>query len=163
MNVKEFKDLYAAGRVTRYHTSDVPAQSLASHSWGVALIVAIVYPNQKPPARLLLAALTHDLAESVTGDIPAPMKWKSQRLREALREQEAIFEIDKGIAFGLTTKEQAILEWSDFFELCLYLQHQGRMGAVPAQEMLVRAMVRLQSMGPPTTEARELYEQCFGA
>ena len=160
--MKDFKKLYKAGRVTRYHTADVPAQSLAAHSWGVSMVVAMIYPNKKPPAHLLMAAMIHDLAESVTGDVPAPTKWGNEQLSKRLREAELVFNLINGIEIPLTPQEEAILAWADTFELCLYCRHQASMGNEYAGEILSNGLEHLRKKGFPTTESKELYDDIFG-
>ncbi len=51
------------------------AESVAAHSWGVALVaLALAELHQEPVdvGRLLSMCLLHDLAESVLGDLPGP-------------------------------------------------------------------------------------------
>ena len=52
---------YRAGYTRRWHTTSYLDQSVAEHSWGVALIIMQNHPN--PSANLLKAALLHDLHE----------------------------------------------------------------------------------------------------
>jgi len=52
-----------------------PAESVADHTYGVALtalLLADLIDEAVDRERLLVLALLHDLAESVTGDIPTP-------------------------------------------------------------------------------------------
>lgn len=52
-----------------------PAESVAEHSYGVALISLLLADLIDEPVdreRLLILSLLHDLAESITGDIPRP-------------------------------------------------------------------------------------------
>jgi len=52
-----------------------PAESVADHTYGVALtalLLADLIDEAVDRERLLTLALLHDLAESVTGDIPSP-------------------------------------------------------------------------------------------
>lgn len=52
-----------------------PAESVADHTYGVALTALLLADLIDEPVdreRLLVLALIHDLAESVTGDIPTP-------------------------------------------------------------------------------------------
>lgn len=164
-----FKPLYAAGRVSRYHTADVPAQSLAEHSWGVAMICARIYPQGDGygplPARLLQAALLHDLAEVETGDVPAPTKWTNPHLDDELEDVETRFELRHGyriIMLSLTAREERILKWADMFELVIYNHHQVKMGNTYAQKLVNRGLEHLRTLGFPTTEAEELfYEHDF--
>lgn len=160
-DMNEFMTLYKAGRVKRYHTCDVPAQELGQHSWGVAMIVHAIYPNHNPPGYLLMDALTHDLAESFTGDVPAPAKWASIKLSEALEEMEARFNhtYNIGPVGGLNPKEVAILRWADTFELVLYCRNVRTGDGV---DVFNAGMEVLRESGFPTTEAKELYESIFG-
>lgn len=51
------------------------AESVAAHSWGVALVALVLAELQDEPVdvgRLLSMCLLHDLAESVLGDLPGP-------------------------------------------------------------------------------------------
>lgn len=64
-----------SGRLTRrFHCYHMNApQRVDAHSWGVAMFVYILTRGE-PSINLLMAALTHDLAEFRTGDIPSPIK-----------------------------------------------------------------------------------------
>lgn len=62
-----------SGNVVRFHAvPGVGKQKNSEHQWGVALLVAAIKPDCSK--ELLLAALTHDSAEIVTGDIPFTFK-----------------------------------------------------------------------------------------
>lgn len=123
--------LYDAGRVRRYHTiadyTGVPQQNLADHSWGVALFAEALakHSGLEPSARLILAALTHDLAEYLVADVPAPVKWKYPRLRAALKEAEEAAGEALGIDNEVTTLESDILRWADVLEMYLYAVRVG--------------------------------------
>jgi 5'-deoxynucleotidase YfbR-like HD superfamily hydrolase len=161
--MNQFKRLYAAGRVKRYHTCDVPAQELGQHSWGVAMIVATIYPRDvEVPSRLLLAALTHDLAESETGDVPATAKWGDKKLSRALERLEDKFNEEHAIMFELTAPEKRILQWADTFELIMYCLHQNVMGNSYALDIVKRgAQYIMENLKFPTTESKELFDEFF--
>lgn len=68
---------WKSGCVKRWHCS--PSHGLREsgdttgwHSQRVALLILMLHPL--PSSHLLACALTHDTAEIVTGDIPAPVK-----------------------------------------------------------------------------------------
>lgn len=61
-----------AGRVRRWHTNPGLEQSVAEHSWGVAVLLLLENPDVSKD--LLIAALLHDAHEVSFGDIPSPAK-----------------------------------------------------------------------------------------
>lgn len=79
------KDLARAGWVR----VGVPApESVAAHSWGVALLAAFFCPPALDREKLLIMAILHDLAEVRVGDITPhdgiPHAEKHRREREAM-------------------------------------------------------------------------------
>ena len=59
--------------VNRYHTCDlIKSETVGHHSHGVAMLCLVIDPVAS--RQLLAAALMHDLAEQVAGDIPSPTK-----------------------------------------------------------------------------------------
>ncbi|MFQ5595893.1 MAG: HD domain-containing protein [Anaerolineae bacterium] len=68
-----------------------PAESVADHTYGVALTALLLADLIVEPVdrvRLLIMALLHDLAESVTGDIPTPAgRFFPPEAKEAAEEQ----------------------------------------------------------------------------
>src|SRR6185312_90882 len=80
--------LYAAGQVSRWHTKGHTCrpQDVAQHSHGVALLISILHPN--PSAKLLIAALHHDLPEVATGDTPRYVKAGNPQLKMILDQEE---------------------------------------------------------------------------
>jgi len=149
--------LYEAGNVVRFHTKRViHRQNLAEHSWGVALTLTHICV---PSPQLLKAALVHDLAESVTGDVPATAKWDSIELRGALADLEGKFEYQHGINVHLTQEEKQLLRWADMFELVLYCSKEVMMGNSAMSEIMRVGIEYLDALGAPTPEASLLLEQ----
>ncbi|TXH54316.1 MAG: HD domain-containing protein [Desulfurellales bacterium] len=73
--------IFNGGATKRYHTWPVlHNQRIDSHSFGVAMLVARMAlsanleDGEGLSVPLLMAALTHDLAEQIVGDMPAPAK-----------------------------------------------------------------------------------------
>lgn len=56
------------------HTSDGTRESVAEHTWRLALMAALLAPHVPgvDAARVVRICLVHDLGEAVGGDIPAP-------------------------------------------------------------------------------------------
>jgi len=131
-----FLKLYDAGRVQRFHTtpdySGTPHQNLAEHSWGVAMLcVELCVRSTVTPSTLLLrAALTHDLAEYWTADLPAHVGWAHPALTEGLNAAQTHEEVAHGIWFAdrLTDWDKRVLWWADKLELFLYSLQRARNG-----------------------------------
>ena len=63
--VKNLIDILSGGEVKRYHTmKTIGEQTVANHSWGVAVILNWLKPDISKVA--LLKALSHDVAEKRT-------------------------------------------------------------------------------------------------
>lgn len=63
------------GITRRFHTIDtIKDRSVAAHSFYVAQLCWLLTGSGQLTVHLLMAALNHDLAEQVYGDIPAPTK-----------------------------------------------------------------------------------------
>lgn len=118
------------GRTIRCHTvPTIAPQNVAAHSYGVAwLCYIIMTPNHEPSANLLLHALSHDMAEHVTGDIPAPTK-RSLDISDAVQKWEynamalAGFELPP-----LSDLESLVLKLADCLELLMYCVRERGLG-----------------------------------
>lgn len=69
--------LWKSGCVKRWHCNidhnlRESGDDTASHQWRVAMLLQMLHPL--PSAHLLACALTHDVPEVITGDMPAPAK-----------------------------------------------------------------------------------------
>ncbi len=80
-------------RVFRYNSSPVIRQeNVAEHSWYVAQMCMRMYYyvlKNEPEAKLdlgklLSQALSHDMDEMLTGDIPRPFKYHNERIRKEI-------------------------------------------------------------------------------
>lgn len=150
-------ELYYAGHVTRFHTvpdySGGHKQTVAEHSWGVALISARLWREQyggSPSSALLEYALLHDAAERWTGDAPAPVKWQNPKLKEVLAEIEEDIERRMAIEFNLTDEELLVLKWADALELYAHARLRVRAGAkdyaVPARHIETYVLTELPAL-----------------
>lgn len=156
--MKNFQALYDAGAVTRWHTwPTIKPQDLATHSWGVAMIVAQIAPGRHD---LLLPALAHDLAESYTGDSPYTVKRDSPELKEILNFLEDEFNTSHDLPRynALEGLDAHILKWADMYELYLYANREFQLGNQKMARTMDLAREVLLNMGHPTPQARELFE-----
>jgi len=103
-SVSNVLNVLDGGEVKRYHTmSIIGEQSVASHSWGVAVILNWLKPDISKTA--ILKALAHDVAEKRTGDMPAPTKWNNPDLAKELSVVEKNIELELGVDYELTEEE----------------------------------------------------------
>jgi len=72
-------------------------EDVATHSWEVGTIahaLGVIHNLQNPedtidPGRLAAAGLYHDASEVITGDMPTPVKYHSDAMRDAYKGVEA--------------------------------------------------------------------------
>lgn len=129
---KLLKTIRSAADIRRYHTSRVIGeQTIGHHSFNVAMLVRVI-TNDEASRDLIKAALDHDIPELATGDIPAPTKWLSPKIAEALYELDSKFHSDHGNFFTeihhLTEDEARVLSIADMLELVLFCREQREMG-----------------------------------
>ena len=136
----QLRTLLFGGQVRRYHTvPQLAPQTNSQHQWGVALFCNLL--TQGAASRnLLLAALTHDLAEQIYGDTPAPAKRALQGVAEVdtLNEAEKKFLSRLGLAFHLTDEEKIVLKIADYMEGMLHCIHERAMGNATAANIFHR-------------------------
>lgn len=78
---------------------------------------------------LIHAALHHDAAEAVLGDMPAPVKDKFPKLAAAYVEAENQVLADMGLAWKLSEKEEAMLHICDKLDAYRWARQRGATGA----------------------------------
>lgn len=143
MSFRKFLERYDAGKVLRYHTvSLIKQQDLAAHSWGVMTI--ILYLEPEPSPALVRAGLFHDLAESYTGDMPAPTKRANPKIAEKLERLERKREVELGISYELSAHEQLLLKVADAAELVLFCHREANLGNAYAVDIRARGVEYLR-------------------
>lgn len=117
-------------KTKRFHTADtLTTQNVGEHSFGVAWIVHLVDPYARKG--LILAALAHDLAEHVVGDVSSVVKREIPELRELLHEAESEKLNAAALDFEavLTTDERRILKFADLLDGMLFCVREKQMGS----------------------------------
>lgn len=108
-----------ASRIRRYHNRITLLEDhVGSHSMRVAWFVSQI--AEEPRADLLMAAITHDCAEVIIGDAPAPVKAK---IRTSYNEMEFDALAKMGLEnyeARLTPSELVILKLADRLDGLLY-------------------------------------------
>jgi 5'-deoxynucleotidase YfbR-like HD superfamily hydrolase len=144
-NTREVLNVLEGGEVKRYHTlATIGEQTVGSHSWGVALILNWLKPDISKTA--ILKALTHDVAEKQTGDMPAPTKWNNKELALELSIVEKGIEQKLGIDYELTAEEKEFFKQSDLFELLLYCVNQRSLGNTNVNVVFSNGVEKLVDM-----------------
>lgn len=154
-------DFYLRGaEVTRYHTlRTLQHETVGHHSHGVALLVTLLEPGAR--AEVLRAALLHDLAEHLTGDIPSPAK----RLY-GIGEQVSTVEhsLLEGAGFklpALTPEEHRLLKLADLAHGALFCVREIGLGNRRMLEVFRRYMAYAEELNLQGRE-RDLFNDITG-
>jgi 5'-deoxynucleotidase YfbR-like HD superfamily hydrolase len=122
-----FRVLYETGLVRRHHCNASDAvQNIGHHSWGVAMVLDYIYPTASKT--VILAALRHDMAEMLVGDLPAYTKWNHKDLAALHGNIEQAMMVQLGMDLDLTEHECIALKTADMLELWLWSSYREHMG-----------------------------------
>lgn len=125
------KFIFAGGASTRYHTFDVHnRQDIGNHSFGVAWFCELI-TDGKATKNLIMAALAHDLAEHIVGDIPAPAKRANAILKDVFDSVEYDHLKAGGVSnydASLYGFEKTVLKLSDCFEGLMFCIRERKLG-----------------------------------
>ncbi len=136
--------VYASGKVRRWHTHPSLTQTIADHSWGVAVILGLIHP--KPTVELLMEALLHDAHEIVSGDTPSPAKDANSRDWEDKIERD--FRAQHNLpAPILSYEDHSWLKLADMIEAKMFLelssaQDKMSMAAIQRIEKIIATVKR---------------------
>jgi len=131
--------------VKRYHTvTTLREETVAHHSHNVAMLVLALDPGATAP--MLKAALLHDLAEQVTGDIPSPAK-REYGIGDQVDELEDRLLSESGWNYpGLTSNEKRTLKLADIASGALFCAREMELGNVRARIVFDRYMSYARSL-----------------
>lgn len=146
------KELLLTGTTKRYHVVPGIEQTVAEHSWGVAMIILALHPA--PSCKLVRAALTHDCAEKYTGDLPATAKVDNRQLKIEMDRVEEHWLRELGVEAQLDEFDAKWLKTADTMELVLFCQHCVKLGNQYAQEIMDRGLQYLNDARPLPTEVK---------
>ena len=155
-NLVEF--IRAGLAVKRFHTvPTIKEDTVGMHSAGVALFCALL-TDYKCSAELLMAALTHDLAEQIYGDIPSPAKhqlgiWGSMNAMEDKALEEA------GLLQVLNVYEKRWLKLADCLDGMYFCISEKCLGNGGLDEIYGRYAAYIKELAPfSTTEQAVINE-----
>lgn len=137
--------IFNGGATKRYHTWPVlHNQRVDSHSFGVAMLVAHMALSANPEGGqgltvpLLMAALTHDLAEHIVGDLPAPakrgmsellgMEYSDFRAKWGEMEDDMLQENGQGWDHAISDTQRRWLKLADAMEGAIFCIRERSMG-----------------------------------
>lgn len=132
--------MWSGGNTRRYHTMrTVMEDTVGHHSYNVACIIMHLRPDCR--AVLLRAALKHDMAEHMVGDMPAPTKrampdyvndaGQSRTFREVFGEYEESRALEYGVALEegqLTEGERWVLKLADAMDGMRFCIQERQLG-----------------------------------
>lgn len=122
--------IYKGGKTKRFHTADtLTTQNVAEHSFGVAWFVHLLNPEGRK--EVILAALSHDLAEHLVGDVSSPTKRLYPELKNAvdLAENALLNNAQLNFESLLTSEEKRILKLADMFDGMMFCIRERSMGS----------------------------------
>lgn len=153
----KFADIYRAGRTKRYHTRDTHnIQTVAEHSWGVAMILLHVFPQATP--EMVLIALAHDLPEADTGDLPAPFKWANPAVVPHLEKAEASWFSKHGLSHSMSSLASDIIRYCDIAELVMFCLREIRSGNIDMIDILDRGVVVMNNLAKELKDTGNITE-----
>lgn len=124
--------------VRRFHTQPrITEETVGHHTAGVLL--ALLYLEPDASREVLLAAISHDLGEYVTGDMPSPAKANLSRdAHIELKTLELAATRTMGVPrTRLTQQEKKLLKLADLLDLAFSSFMEVEMGNRPAR-MVIR-------------------------
>lgn len=141
--------------VTRYHTvTTIDRETVGHHSHGVAMLCLLIDPDAS--RSLLIAALLHDLAEHVTGDIPSPAK-RLYGIGEQVSELEKTLLEEAHLPMPcLAPHEARVLKLADIAQGAMFCAKEISLG----NAKMLKVFDRYLSYAEPlitTARARELF------
>lgn len=147
--ISDLLALRKSNSVSRYHTETLLLdESVGQHVANVCMILCWMYKHVGIPARVLRAAVLHDVAEVYTGDAPAPVKWEYSKVEEGLKMAERDF-WRKLVGWdnpydSLTLEELAVVKFADMADLCLKCIHERELGNNTLNGMYLRGIVVME-------------------
>jgi 5'-deoxynucleotidase YfbR-like HD superfamily hydrolase len=152
------KFIFNGGASKRYHTVDTHTkQDIAAHSFGVAWFCEL-FTGGKASKNLIMAALSHDLAEHIVGDIPSPAK-RTNGIGKLFDEIEHRYMVEAGVAHygdNLTKDEVLIMKFADLMEGASFCLRERRSGNQHVDEIFERFSTYTLSLAEANKDLPEL-------
>lgn len=148
-------------------------ENVMEHSWQVATIahaLAVIHQQQGGKIdvyKVATAALYHDASEIITGDLPTPVKYRSERIRSAYQEieREAEHELlallpkhmqahyqDVLVEQYIDAKIAQFVKAADVISAYLKCQYETQAGNHEFKEALVELQQRVRKLAMPEVD-----------
>lgn len=154
----QLRYIMGGGEVERFHSCrTLQRETVAEHQYGVAMLCWLLRDGV-PPRDLLMAALTHDLAEQDVGDVPAPTK-RRLGVDNALSKMEDDFLEAYGLSIPLLPENARTLKIADIFDGMLFCVRERQLGntlVTPIFQRYNSYLEQLNLMPGRETELRAL-------
>jgi len=130
-DITKLENTLQAGAVQRYHaTPMVSSQSIAEHSWNVAMIYLELAKAVRLNTEFVAEALFHDVAELYTGDVPFTVKREFPNVKDLYTEMEDKFMVnfidnpcDSFPKEGCQKFLLKLADWLEGLRWCSYHEH----------------------------------------
>jgi len=144
MREEDLLTILASGNVCRWHREELPAQSVAAHSWRACIIAWGLGASKE----VIEALMFHDVDELYTGDIPADMKWQApEDFRRILHSMSMKWREANSVPEPwLNDRRQKLLKLADWSEALLYCVEQRRQGNQCAALIFWRLFYRCEDL-----------------
>lgn len=122
-----------AGLVKRCHTHPIVGEyNVAMHCYGIACLIKLFEQGERRD-RMIRYALSHDIEERWTGDIPYPAKMLNPYMTKEVNALENYIRQVVGVTDFLSAEEAELFKVYDMLELWLWAGEQESMGNTYAQ------------------------------
>lgn len=141
-------EMLESGNVTRFHSATtVNNQQLGQHVFGAALLAWYLDNGcaALPDPALMAKALTHDVAELHTGDVPYTVKAQHPGVKQYFDTLERKIEESMGVHIDLTTQQELILKLADMVEGVAWTQRNEAPPRIVQKRWLKAIEVALES------------------
>jgi 5'-deoxynucleotidase YfbR-like HD superfamily hydrolase len=143
--------IQAGADVKRFHTKlTLQSETVGHHSHGVAMMCLLLDPFLR--RQVLIAALVHDLAEHITGDIPSPAKRQYGIGEQVNALEEDLLRAADLASPKLHPDEERTLKLADIYQGMLFCAREISLGNIQMREVFNNYVGYAETMVPVDRE-----------
>lgn len=138
-----------SGELTkRFHIRrTIQTNTVAEHSFTVMWLLYVL-SNDNPSKNLLLAGMTHDISENVTGDMPGNVQKELGELGDHLSAWQSRLLKEYDWYFEITPQEQRLLNMADWMAGMLFCCSEKSMGNKNVNDAYLRWQSYVHRLNP---------------